>query len=84
MKATKIIVAVLVLAGFGSCANRPSKSKAPKDTPQETTLQTDSTEVAPIRVMYGPPRRQFIPEKEIQERAPQQENTETTAPPADK
>lgn len=73
MKGSKIIAAILVLIGFGSCANRPSKNKAPENNPEET-IQSDTIDV-PIRVMYGVPYRQFEPEKEI----PQKETPATPA-----
>lgn len=70
MKANKIIVGLLVLIGFGSCCNRPSKSKASEtnNTAREISTQEDS--LRHIRVMYGPPRPRIIPENRIREAGP--------------
>ncbi len=77
MRSTKIIAAILVLIGFGSCANRPSKSKAPENTPEQTTMQADTTEIMPIMIMYGPPRPRMEPQKEVREKDARQEGGKT-------
>lgn len=76
MKASKIIGGLLILIGFGSCANRPAKSKAAGEQPRETEVIADSVDVVPMRVMYGAPYRRFDPT-----RAPEdvQQGTEDTA-----
>jgi hypothetical protein len=73
MKTRKIIAALLVLIGFGSCANRPSKSKAPAEQP---VVVTGSIVDRPILVMYGPPNRPFAPGRAIEQKAPEQPTTE--------
>lgn len=60
MRTTKIISGLLILAGFGSCCNRPAKSKG-VNTQTGDTVTTDT--IKPIRLMYGPPVRRFEPEK---------------------
>lgn len=60
MRTTKIIAGLLILAGFGSCCNRPAKSKGVNiQTGDSVTTDT----IKPIRLMYGPPVRHFEPEK---------------------
>jgi hypothetical protein len=71
MKKNKIIVALLVLIGFGSCAApRASKSKAPAEQPA-SEVTVDSLVDRPFMVMYGPPNRHFRPD-----RIPKQETSE--------
>ncbi len=82
MKMYKILAGMLVLIGFGSCANRPSKSKAPEKNPAETTVQADT--VRPILVMYGAPRREFDPGKAVQlDKAPDENVLNEEAPAAE-
>lgn len=73
MKTNKIIAGLLILAGFGSCCNRPSKSKGIQ-TQAGDTVTTDT--IKPTRLMYGPPVRRFEPEKvRVDETAPETSST---------
>jgi hypothetical protein len=81
MKTSKIIAALLVLIGFGSCASRPSKSKAPAEQPA-SEVTVDSLVDIPIRVMYGPPNRLFTPAKAIEQKASEQPTEGSTNAPA--
>ena len=79
-------MAVLVLIGFGSCVNRPMKSKAPENEPEEV-VEADSlrgVDVIPdMRMMYGVQRVPFQPEKAVREKDAPAEDTETPATPAE-
>lgn len=86
MKGNKLIAGLLVLIGFGSCCNKPSKSKAQEsnNAADEISVQEDS--LRPIRVMYGPPRPQMIPENRIRPIDPDRQmpadSTKTETAPA--
>lgn len=62
MRSGRIIAGMLVLLGFGSCCNRASKSKAPEQT-AAPEMVADTSDITPIRMMYGVPRREFRPIK---------------------
>jgi hypothetical protein len=57
MKRNKIIATLLILIGFGSCAPRPSKSKAPKQITLDVEMKYDSVRM--ITVAYGAPYNNF-------------------------
>lgn len=75
----KIIAAILVLLGFGSCANRPSKSRAPENdsAADSVVVRSFDRDSVPIRVMYGTPYRPFEPQK-VREFEPKNETDDST------
>jgi hypothetical protein len=80
MKRKKIMAALLVLIGFGSCAPRASKSKAPAEQPTpEVTV--DSLVDIPIMVMYGPPSPRFEPNRPIKSNSVEQPTESNSTPP---
>jgi hypothetical protein len=80
MKRNKIIAALLILVGFGSCAPRASKSKAPAEQPA-SEVTVDSIVDKPFMVMYGPPNRRFKPDMVPKQDIPQQSaDTNSTTP----
>lgn len=85
MKTNKILAGLLILLGFGSCANRAAKSKAANGGDQgqgQTEIKAENDSIAPIRVMYGPPRPRMQPERRIREARPEQTSDSTAYPTA--
>lgn len=80
MKANKILAGLLILLGFGSCANRAAKSKSAncEQGQGQTEIKTEADSIRPIRVMYGPPRPRIQPERRPREAQAPAQDADTT------